>query len=79
MYCGGADLVAAVIVVVLFAILYELLKTIRELLMYFDLKRINKNMRVLRKSSFINSSTENIMAEDTTTQCVHKPRVNYTC
>ena len=67
-----ADLVAAVIVVVLFGILYELLKTVRELLMYFDLKRIN-NMRVLRKSSFINiSSKENIMeAEETEAQCVN--------
>ena len=70
MYCADAELVAGVIVVVLFAILYELLKTIRELLMYFDLKRINKNMRVLRKSSF-NSSKENIMVEDTAAQCVN--------
>ena len=35
----------------LFAILYEFLKTVRELLMYFDLKRIENKMKVYRVSS----------------------------
>lgn len=57
------ELVGAIIVVMVFAILYELLKTVRELLMYFDLKRIDKKMRILRRISS-SSSRENLVTDD---------------
>ena len=39
-----SELVGAIIVVLIFAILYELLKTARELLMYYDLQQIQRKL-----------------------------------
>ena len=58
-----SELVGAIIVVLILAILYELLKTGRELLMYYDLQRIQRKLPVYRRSE----SRENLMMNDTET------------
>ena len=60
-----SELVGAIIVVVIFAIFYELLKTVRELLMYFDLKRIQKNLVTHRRLNRSDSKEGLIMNDST--------------
>ena len=58
-----SEMVGAIIVVLILAILYELLKTFRELLMYYDLQRIQRKLPVYRRSE----SREKLMMNDTET------------
>lgn len=55
-----SELVGAIIIVLIFAILYELLKTARELIMYYDLQRIQRKMPVYQRVD----SKENLMMND---------------
>ena len=55
-----SELVGAIIVVLIFAILYELLKTARELLMYYDLQRIQRELPGYRRVE----SREKLMMDD---------------
>ena len=57
-----SELVGAIIVVLIFAILYELLKTARELLMYYDLQRIQRKLPVYQR---VESREKFMMNDDT--------------
>lgn len=58
----AAELVGAIIVVLIAAILYEFLKTVRELLMYYDLRRIQQSFAKQRRMRSI--SKENLIKID---------------
>lgn len=58
-----SELVGAIIAVLIFAIFYELLKTARELLMYYDLQRIQRKLPPYRRVE----SREKLMMDDNDT------------